>query len=187
VGNQEKTDIEIYKMFLLGNQEAFSELVKRYQQKIIYFTLRYVKDIEIAEDLAQDTFVYILVNKKEYDFKYSLKTYLYTIAKCRALNYLKKQKRIVSMQDEYLEVSNGINELEEFILKEEEKRKLMSSVKKLIPQYQSAIYLKDIEGLSYKEIAKILNKNMAQVKVLIHRARKSLEKTMKKEVNIDAK
>ena len=95
----EKTDVELYREFLLGNKEAFEEIVVRYKDKLIYFIARYVKTIEIAEDLAQDTFVYILVNKKEYDFKYSLKTYLYTIAKCRAWNYLKREKRIIRLTD----------------------------------------------------------------------------------------
>ena len=53
--------------------------------------------------------------------------------------------------------------------------------KKLKPEYQSAIYLADLEDLSYKEISKILDKSMPQVKVLIHRARKALQKITRRE------
>ena len=83
---QEKTDKELYKEFLLGNNESFEEIVKRHKNSIIYFIQRYTKSIDIAEDLAQDVFLYVLIHKKNYRFEYSLKTYLYTIAKSKALN-----------------------------------------------------------------------------------------------------
>ena len=89
---EEKTDKQLYKEFLLGNKESFEKIVIKHKDAIIYFVQRYVKSVDIAEDLAQDVFVYILINKKNYKFEYSLKTYLYTIAKSKALNYLKREK-----------------------------------------------------------------------------------------------
>lgn len=89
----EKSDQELYLAFLKSDNEAFNTLVRKYRKSLISFIIKYVKNIETAEDLAQDTFVYMLINKKEYDFKYTFKTYLYTIAKSRAINYLKKEKR----------------------------------------------------------------------------------------------
>ena len=58
---QEKTDKELYKEFLLGNNESFEEIVKRHKNSIIYFIQRYTKSIDIAEDLAQDVFLYVLI------------------------------------------------------------------------------------------------------------------------------
>lgn len=80
-------------------------------EAVIYFINRFVKNVDIAEDLAQDVFVYVLINKKEYDFKYSLKTYLYTIGKCRAINYLKREKRMVSLAENMYQDENDIEEL----------------------------------------------------------------------------
>ena len=71
---EEKTDKQLYKEFLLGNNESFEEIVIRHKNSIIYFIQRYVKNLDIAEDLAQDVFVYLLINKKNYKFEYSLKT-----------------------------------------------------------------------------------------------------------------
>ena len=71
----------LYENFLNGNKEAFDILMDKYRLNLIYFTNRFLNDVEASEDLAQDVFVYILINRKEYDFKYSMKTYLYTIAK----------------------------------------------------------------------------------------------------------
>lgn len=76
-------DIKLYKEFLLGSQVAFDKLIDKYRKNVICFINNFVRDIDIAEDLAQDVFVYILINRKEYDFTYSMKTYLYTIARSR--------------------------------------------------------------------------------------------------------
>ena len=73
-------------------------------------------------------------------------------------------------------------ELEEKVYKKERNQNIRNAIQKLKQDYQTAIYLADIEGLSYKEISHILNKNDGQVKILIHRARKSLEKVIRKEV-----
>lgn len=175
---EEKTDKELYKEFLHGNKESFEKIVIRHKDAIIYFIQRYVKSIDIAEDLAQDVFVYILIHKKNYKFEYSLKTYLYTIAKSKALNYIKRERRIVELDENQFE---DLEELEEKVFKNERAENLKKAIQKLKIEYQSAIYLADIEELSYKEIAHILKKTDSSVKILIHRARKALEKVVMEE------
>lgn len=175
---EEKTDKQLYKEFLLGNNKSFEEIVIRHKNSIIYFIQRYVKNLDIAEDLAQDVFVYLLINKKNYKFEYSLKTYLYTIAKSKSLNYIKREKRIVELDENQYEDSE---ELEEKVFKNEKSENLKKAIKKLKIDYQNAIYLADIEQLSYKEIGHILKKTDSSVKVLIHRARKALEKIIVEE------
>ena len=172
---ENQTDKQLYKEFLIGNKESFEKIVIRHKNQLIYFIQKYVKSIDIAEDLAQDVFVYILINKKNYKFEYSLKTYLYTIAKSKALNYIKREKRIVALDENQFE---DIEELEEKVFQNERKENLKKAIKKLKIEYQNAIYLADIEELSYKEIGHILKKTDSGVKVLIHRARKALEKIM---------
>lgn len=175
---EEKTDKELYKEFLQGNKESFEKIVIKHKDAIIYFIQRYVKSVDIAEDIAQDVFLYILMHKKNYKFEYSLKTYLYTIAKSKALNYIKRERRIVELDENQFE---DLEELEEKVFKDERAENLKKSIQKLKTEYQSAIYLADIEELSYKEIAHILKKTDASVKVLIYRARRSLEKVVMEE------
>ena len=67
------TDKKLYQKYLNGDNKAFEELVTKYKDNIIYFISRYTKNTEIAEDISQDVFVYILLNKEQYDFKYSFK------------------------------------------------------------------------------------------------------------------
>lgn len=175
---EEKTDKQLYKEFLLGNNDSFEEIVVRHKNAMIYFIQKYVKNIDIAEDLAQDVFVYILTNRKNYKFEYSLKTYLYTIAKSKSLNYIKRERRIVELDENQYE---ELEELEEKVFRNERAENLNKSIKKLKVEYQNAIYLADIEQLSYKEIGHILKKTDLSVKVLIHRARKALEKIIREE------
>lgn len=176
-----KTDAELYKEFLNGNEEAFNNIIRKYRKPLISFISRLVKSVEVAEDIAQDTFVYVLMNKTEYDFKYSLKTYLYTIAKCRAINYLKRERKVVSYDEAYMREKEETY-IDEDLIKEENKKEIYEAIGKLKKSYQIVIYLKDIEGLKYKEISRILNKTVTQLKMMTHRARKSLEKIMRKEV-----
>lgn len=172
-------DKRLYNEFILGNNDAFEQIMNKYRKNLIYFIQRIVKSFDVAEDIAQDVFVYVLINKKEYDFKYTLKTYLYTIGRSRAINYLKKEKRCVSLNLEH----QGNYEIEEIMFLNERKRNLKESINKLLSQHQLVIYLADIEELPYKEICKIMNKSMVQIKMLIYRARKNLKIILGKESN----
>lgn len=165
-----KDEKKLYKAFLKGDDKAFEIIMDEYTEKLIYFIQSFVKNIDVAEDLAQDVFVYVLINKKDYDFKYSLKTYLFTIGKCRAFNYLKKQKRIVSLCEENI-ITEG--EVEEIVFKNEKNRKIRNAINKLNQEQSRAVYLADIEELSYKDICKILDMSMPKVKTLIYRERKN--------------
>ena len=64
-----KEDIELYEEFINGDKEAFNEIIRKYRRSLILFIMRLVKNKEVAEDIAQDAFVYILMNKEEYNTK----------------------------------------------------------------------------------------------------------------------
>lgn len=180
-----KSDIELYKLFLKGDNDAFNYLIVKHRKMLTNFIMTYVKNIEIAEDIAQDSFMYMIINKVEYDFKYSFKTYLYTIAKSRALNYLKREKRTIYVEDAILNNVNLEGNIEnEFIIKENYNA-LIKTIKKLKNEYQIVIYLYYFQGFKYKEICKILNQSMPKTKMAIHRAKKLLEKFVKEDNNYD--
>lgn len=172
-----ENDKELYNEFLNGNQESFDKLIYRYRNYVVSFINGFVKNKDIAEDLAQDTFVYILINKKEYDFKYSLKTYLYTIARSRALNYLKREKRIVPLNENDIYTYDTDDEF----VKTENRERVNNAINKLSENHRQAIYLADIEDMSYKDISKVIGKTIPQTKMLIYRARKKLKLILKKE------
>ncbi len=180
-----QSDIELYQKFLNGDNEAFNTLIIRYRKQLVFFVMKYVRSLEIAEDIVQDSFVYMIVNKVNYDFKYSFRTYIYTIAKSRTLNFLKSNSKVVFMSD-VLE-NNYYNEsidIEEEYIKKEKNENLQKAIKKLKKEYQVVIYLYDFQGFKYKEISEILNQSMSKTKMMIHRAKKRLEKILKEEKSI---
>ncbi len=87
-------DKKLYKEFLAENSEAFNAIISKYEKNLIYFITRHVKDIDVAQDIYQDTVMYLLEHKEKYDDKYSLKSYLYLIAKSRTINYLNSKKEL---------------------------------------------------------------------------------------------
>lgn len=179
-----KTDKELYKEFLKGDKESFEQLVIRHKSSLIYFISRYIHDINISEDISQDVFVYILLNKEKYNFDYSFKTYIYMIGKSRAINYLKKEKRIVNFEQvESLYVHD--EEIENDIFRKEDIKYLKDAINKLKTDYQVVIYLLDIEGYSYKEVAKIMEKTVIQIKTLAFNARKKLKSVCREELMIN--
>lgn len=103
---------------------------------------------------------------------------MFTIAKSKSLNYLKRENKISSLDENSI---IDLQDLEEKVFLNERKNNLKIAMQKLKPEYQNAIYLADIEELSYKEISQIMKKPESSIKVLIHRARKNLKEILKKE------
>lgn len=180
-------DKKLFKKFLEGDNQALEKIVKKYEKNLKYFILKYVKDIDAAEDIYQSVMVYMLEKKEIYDDKYSLKTYLYTIAKSRALNYIKKQKRVYLESEDNLTMHEEERLLEDIILSNERKEKIVSIMKKMSIEYQEVLYLIIIEGLSYEETARIMEKTISQIKNLTYRARKKMKKLLIEEKMVQVK
>jgi len=167
-----------YKRFLEGDESAFEEILNTYREGLTFFICRYVKNVDVAEDIAADVFAYIIFKPKKYNFKVSLKTYLYTIGRSRALDWLRKEskRRHIPIESLYNEPSDNNKTLEETVIAEEEKRRLYAAMDKLPDDYKTAMHLVYFEGLSYEEAAKVMDKNKKQIENIIYRAKKTLRK-----------
>lgn len=177
---EKNLDKELYNDYLKGNKEAFEYLYNKYKNKIEYFIYNIVKDYYKAEDIAQETFIYVMQNpiKENITFKY----YIYLVAKSRAYNYINVEKRRNEITEQYLnkDTEQLENDVLEIITKEETKKELLDSINKLDDKYKNAIYLTNIEGLSYDETSKILDQTLQNTKNLIHRGKKQLRKILLK-------
>lgn len=180
-------DKKLYSEFLNGNKNAFNMLVSKYRKNVIYFITRFVKSIDEAEDIFQDVVLYLLENAKIYNPKYSFKSYLYTIARSKALNYLNKNKLPNTNLEELENTPEQNGLLEEIILSNERKTKIQKVISSLKPEYQLVIYLTQIEGLTYKETARIIEKTEKQIKNSTYNAKKTLKKLLIKERVIEMK
>ena len=163
-----------YRRYLNGDEEAFHEIVKEYFDNLVFFIDRYVKDYAAAEDLALDAFTQLVVNKHRYDFRVSLKTYLFMIGRSRALDYIKHRSKQSTV--ELSEVNQAADDpsFEDMLLADERKRAINDALSRLSEEMQLVIHLVYFEGLSPDETAKVLKKNRKQVYNLLYRAKTTL-------------
>ena len=83
-----------YRRFLDGDESAFENIMKELFRGLVFFIDRFVHDTHVAEDLAIDVFSDLVVHRHRYNFKVSLKTYLYMVGRSRALDYIRHRKVI---------------------------------------------------------------------------------------------
>ncbi len=173
-------DEKLYYDYLNGKKEAFEYLYNKYKSKIEYFIFNIVKDYQKAEDLMQETFIYVMQNEMQENstFKY----YLYLVAKSKSYNYINVEKRRNEITEKYFYNENEKIEEDvlEMITREETKKELLMAIEELDEKYKNAIYLVKIERLSYEETAKLLGQTLQNTKNLIHRGKKQLRKILLK-------
>ena len=163
-----------YRRFLDGDESAFDEIMKELFDNLVFFIDRYVHDIHAAEDIAIDTFSDLVVNRHRYNFKVTLKTYLFMLGRSRALNYIKHRKVIDFVELSEADKVPEHETLEEIVLVDERKRVVNNALCALSDDMRVVIHLIYFEGLSYDEAAKVMKKNCKQVDNLLYRAKKEL-------------
>ena len=171
-----------YRRYLDGDEAAFDEILTLYRDSLTFFINRYVHDLDAAEDLAIDTFMYLIVHRLRYNFRTPLKTYLFMIARSRALDYLKHRAKITTVELSEVEglLSDGIT-LEEMILLDERKQALNRVLKQLPKDMQLAVHLVYFEDLTYDDAAKVMRKSRKQVANLLYRAKEKLRAMLGKD------
>ena len=171
-----------YRRFLEGDNDGFIEIIRDYKDGLILYLNGYVHDIHDAEDLMEDTFVKIYAKRPVFSPKYSFKTWLYTIGRNVAIDYLRKErKKYIRSMDELSEIVADKTQLEYEYLKKEEKIYLFEAMEKLNSDYRQTLYLKYLEGLSNDDIGKIMGKTRRQVENLLYRGKQALRSILEQE------
>lgn len=179
----ELSDSQLAAGALAGSPDACRELVRRYQRPILSLIRRMVGRAEEAEDLAQETFIKAFRSLATYDPSRKLSSWLFKIAHNTTLDSLRrKQLDTVPL----LALSGGGEESWEVIEtppeqapdRRAERSEMASAIDaalaRLRPQHRAALLLRFQHGLSYQEIAEVLELRMGTVKIHLHRARKQL-------------
>ncbi len=175
-----------YRRYLDGDESAFEELVKDCRDPLTFFLYGFVRDWYAAEDIAIDTFAEIAY-KKNFNFKYSFSTYLYTVGRSRALDYLRRRKRraAVSLEEAepYLFEDGSV---EEDYIKDEEKKELHRAIGALPEKQRTVIHLIYFEALSYEETARVMGVGRKAVDNLLYRAKEALRSALNGETQVKA-
>ncbi len=167
-----------YRRYLDGEESAFDEILEDLFDRLVFFIDRYVHDYQIAEDIAIDAFTDLVVHRSRYNFKVTLKTYVFMIGRSRALNYLRWHKR---RSEEELSASQADGtSLEDMVLKSERDRQLHRAIAALPHDMRAAVHLVYFEGLSYDEAACVMKKNRKQIDNLLYRAKGELRTVLGK-------
>jgi RNA polymerase sigma-70 factor, ECF subfamily len=174
-----------------GEAQAFDELVTNYSSKIYALLVRLTEDEEEARDLTQDTFLSALRAIKNFRGEADLKTWLYRIAVNESRNRFRWWKRRNRNSIISLDADNSFSQtpLSETIsdtamnpeaetLQRERERALRKALNELPTNFREVIVLRDIEGLSYEEVATALETNVGTVKSRIARGREELRKKL---------
>ena len=171
-----------YRRFLDGDDEGMVEIIRDYKDGLILYLNGYVRNIFVAEELMEDTFVKLVTKRPKYTAKYAFKTWLYTIGRNVAMDYLRRRKKTAATPID--ELDNCLVEeesVERAYLKKEQKMALYHAMRSLKPEYRQVLYLTYFDGFSNADAAVAMNKSRRQIENLIYRAKKALKAQLEKE------
>jgi RNA polymerase sigma-70 factor (ECF subfamily) len=181
------TDQEVVRHAVIGREAAYRELISRYQRPVFSLIFRMVRDRELAEDLAQETFVKVLNAIDSYRPEYKFSSWIFKIANNASIDHLRKRSLDTLSLDgsphaesaDAIEATTlQIGDQAESALDEVTSRELGSQIEEAIaqlrPEYRSCIILRHVDGRPYEEIAEMLDLPLGTVKTYIHRARNEL-------------
>jgi len=184
-------DETLVEIFNRGTRDAFVELVERYQGRIINFIYRALGDFERSEELAQESFLRAFRKADSFDSRYRFSTWLYTIARNLASNELRDRSRRpapYTIDDEdwataglAVDSATGARDSdpERVLLNKEMKQSLEKALCALSDEHRMALILKEYDGLTYGEIADILDTSAGTVKSWVFRAKREIFKILK--------
>jgi RNA polymerase sigma-70 factor (ECF subfamily) len=166
-----------------GDLEAFEALYERYNKRLFHFILRFMKERSAAEDILQETFLRLLKGKKRFRKDSRFSTFLFTISRNLCIDTLKswERKHVFISQEEHIEKATDKSKGPDKILEETEMGKVIQNdIQALPPDQREVLVLSKYSGLSYDEIARIVESTPAAVKQKAYRAMLSLKQKLKK-------
>ena len=185
------TDQAVVLLAKAGQDAAYRELVRRYERPVFSLIYRMVRDRELAEDLAQETFVKALNAIESYRPEFKFSSWIFKIANNAAIDHLRRRELDTLSLDGSPNAETAdaveatalqVSDRAETPLEELEARELGGAIEvaigRLRPEYRACILLRHVEGRPYEEIAEMLSLPLGTVKTYIHRARNELRQAL---------
>ena len=177
-------EFELQQQFRQCDEDAFRTLVERHYSSILSLCYQYVGNQEDAEEVAQDVFIRAYRARESYEPRAKFSTYLYRIAVNLSLNRIRDRKRQMGAitdsvsEDRSLSIAQG-NPMPDEVLEQKEKQAaIRKAVDTLPPKQKTAVILKRFHGLSYEEIAQVMECSLSAVEARLHRAKLNLKKSL---------
>ena len=187
--HEHSSDTELLKAIAEKDTPAFKVFMSRYQERVYRTVYRFIGDTEATRDLVQDIFIKVYRAADSYTPDAGLFTWLYRITANHCINFLQKQKRdpLFKAEEPLVQtlasaIDSGQSASPEINLVRQERTLMVRRAIDSLPQRQKmAITLLRFEGLSYKEISKILECSVSAVESLIFRGMEALKKLLSEE------
>lgn len=171
----------IDKAIIEHDEQAFAELMKRYNKPVYHMILKMVRNVDDAEDLTIEAFAKAFKNLEKFKKDYTFSTWLFRIATNNAIDFIRKKRlETMSLDTSFKDDSgeavkidvenNELNPMEETI-KSQKIELIRIFVDKLPPKYQRLVKLRYFKELTYEEIARELEAPLGTIKAQLHRAR----------------
>ncbi len=171
-----------YRRFLDGDDKGLAEIVRDYSDGLILYLNGIVNNISVAEELMEETLFKIITKKPRFHAKYAFKTWLYTIGRNVAIDYLRHSEK--QSKESFDDLENSIRDeydLEKLYIIEERKIMVHRALRKLNSEYRQVLWLLYFDGLSNTEAAIVMKKSARQMKNLVYRAKSALKSELNKE------
>jgi RNA polymerase sigma-70 factor (ECF subfamily) len=173
-------DPELVERMRAGDPEALRQVVERYQDRIFGLLYGIVRDRHEVEDVAQEVFLKVFTRIDAFDGRSRFYTWLYRVAANTAKDHVKKRARRPAVAlDEDAGLEAGGRGPVESAERSEARRRVRESIAKLPVRYREVLALRELDGLSYNEIAEVLKVSIGTVESRLHRARTRLKKVMR--------
>jgi len=178
-----EADLALVRRAKRGDYRAFDLLVLKYQSRLVSIAFKYVKEIQLAEDISQEAFIKAYKAIDSFREESAFYTWLYRITANTAKNYLvyKGRRRessiseLSTLENEEQLVIVSHDSPDEILLAQELRNTLFNAVSSLPEDTRTALSLREFEGLNYEEIANIMNCPVGTVRSRIFRGREALE------------
>ena len=174
------SDEQLVGDYLKGDEKSLEVLIKRYLGPIYGFVFRFVGNREDAEEIAQEVFVKVWRNVKKFNQSKSFKTWIFSIAKNTAVDFLRKRRVQVFSETEIETVVDPAPLPQELLEKAETAKLLESALNKLGLEYRTVLYLYYNDHFNFREIAEILDEPLNTIKSRHRRALRMLRKLLEK-------
>jgi len=161
-------------------ESRYIKIYQDYYNATCSYIERIVNDHALAEDLTQETFIKIMTRLKDFDESKKPAPWIFRIAHNTCIDYFRCNKTTFELVDENVCYDKESNQPENIILNKEKSIVIRDVLLKMSQKYRTAILLRDINDLSYKEVASALKLNEATVKTLIRRGRQHFKKAYSK-------
>lgn len=177
---RDRDETEIIRRAKAGDPQAFSQLVERYQRRVVGVAQAVVHNPDDAVELAQETFVRAYENLAKFESRSSFSTWLYRIAANLAIDFRRREGRHTVLRGE--EAENELDRLPsprgnsfQETARGELNRRINDALNELTPEHRAVILLREVEGLSYDEISDALDCPRGTVMSRLHYARNRLK------------